>query len=209
MRLLDLFCGAGGCSKGYNDAGFEVLGVDIERQPEYPFRFVQRDALQYLATTDLSGFDLIHASPPCQAYSFASAHHRNRGKEYPDLLPQVRAALMSTGKPFVIENVVGAPLYNPIQLDGLMFGLKVLRRRLFETNWPLKQPPKSKVTGGVKRFELCTVAGHGGHGPNNLITWSLAMGIHWMSKKKLTQAIPPKYTEYIGREFCATYIRKP
>lgn len=113
----------------------------------------------------------------------------------------VREILQDRGVYYVIENVVGAPLNDPIQLDGLQFGLKTVRRRLFETNWPCSEPPKVRQVERANKFQLCTVAGHGGNGPNDLFSWRLAMGIAWMNKKELAQAIPPKYTEYIGRQF--------
>lgn len=210
---LDLFCGAGGAAMGLHRAGFDVVGVDIKPQPRYPFAFVEADAL----TFDLTGFDFIWASPPCQAYSFASAKHRNRGKEYPDLLPAMADRIREHAYiPYVIENVVGAGrhLLAPVTLCGSMFGLGVRRHRLFESNFhiaPLRcidcsaKGGLTDVTGhGPPRrwYRSCTVAGHGGDGPSfSYGVWKDAMGIHWMTKQELTQAIPPAYSEYIASQW--------
>jgi DNA (cytosine-5)-methyltransferase 1 len=140
-RLLDLFCKAGGAGMGYSRAGFEVVGVDKEPQQRYPFCFVQADALEYAAACGHC-FDAIHASPPCQADSIMR-RGRWKGREHPQLIPQTRELLISSGKPYVIENVVGADLIDPIMLCGSMFGLRtkhgsqLRRHRLFELNWEL------------------------------------------------------------------------
>lgn len=206
MKILDLFCGAGGCSKGYANAGFDrVIGVDIKNQPRYPYHLIIDDAIEYLEETELSQFDLIHASPPCQAYSWSA---RQSGINHPELIDIVREILEAKCVNYVIENVVGAPLKDPITLEGPMFGLKVIRKRLFETNWPLCQLQRVKASGRVKDGEYVTVAGHGGNGGRDIMTWRLAMGIPWMNEKELTQAIPPRYTEYIGREFLSWYEKE-
>ena len=141
-RLLDLFCCAGGAAKGYNQAGFDIVGVDITPQPNYPFPFVQADALQ-LDPKFLLSFDAVHASPPCQSYSVLAKRTGN-GSSWPRLIEPVREMLVQSGLPYVIENVVGAPLLNPIQLCGTMFpGLRVLRHRLFEVNVEVVPPPTS------------------------------------------------------------------
>ncbi|WP_440947874.1 DNA cytosine methyltransferase [Methanosarcina sp. T3] len=200
MKGLDLCCKAGGCSMGYSQAGLQMVGVDIEPQPNYPFEFIQADALEILQDTKfLKQFDFIHASPPCQAYSIASARWRNQGKEYPDLLDPIRNLLLKSGKPFVIENVQNAPLLYPVYLEGPMFGLRVIRRRLFESNLMIPQPARVKPAGTVSGGQYVTVAGHGGDGCGRKEVWEKAMGITWMTKKELTQAIPPAYTEYIGK----------
>lgn len=217
---LDLFCGGGGASQGLHDAGFYLHGVDTNPRAlaEYPFECEQRDALEALRSRGLTDqFDLIWASPPCQAYSTAS---RDRSK-YPDLIAEVRELLQATGKPYVIENVLGAKrhLRDPIMLQGPMFGLGVIRRRLFECSWPCTAPPRVPYKGGIVTGEYVTVAGNGGvpswtlkerekrglprhiPGEMTLERWQEAMGIDWLSRKPLTQAIPPAYAEWIGRDF--------
>lgn len=196
-KALDLFCKAGGVSMGLHRAGFDVTGVDIESQPNYPFRFIQADAL----TFDLSGYDFIAASPMCQAHSWSA---RRWKKNWPDQIPAIRERLIVSGKPYIIENVVGAPLISPLTLCGTMFGLKVFRHRLFESNLPLMGygcSHKGKIGFGPDDF--CTVAGHGGNGKASLKAWREAMGIDWMTKDELTQAIPPAYSEYLGRQVIA------
>lgn len=203
MRLLDLFCGAGGCSVGYYRAGFEVVGVDNEPQPSYPFEFHQADAIEFLADHSHE-FDAIHASPPCQRFSVCQ-HIHNNGDRYLDLIDPSRRALESTGLPWVIENVVGAPLNQPIMLCGLMFDLRVLRHRLFESNTTLFAPlhpkhPQGNLTNSCYGYStgetgFVCVAGH------NFVrtAGAKAMGIDWMRRREeLAQAIPPAYTENIG-----------
>lgn len=203
MKLLDLFCGAGGAAMGYHRAGFdEIVGVDIKPQKHYPFKFVLGDAMEYVAAHGVE-FDVIHASPPCQAYSVTRSLHSN---VYPMLIEKTRAALIKTGRCYVIENVPGAPLLNPLMLCGTMFGLHVIRHRLFECNPQIaiahavcnhagKVSKRGKISS-YKTGEFITVAGH------NFIAddGRDAMGIDWMTRKELTQAIPPAYTEYIGRK---------
>jgi len=195
MKLLDLFCGAGGASVGYRRAGFEVVGVDINPQTNYPYEFILADALKF----DLRSFDAIHASPPCQNYCWCTTKARNQGKTYPDLIEPIRNRLIDSGKPYVIENVVGAPLLNPTYLEGTMFGLGVIRRRLFETNWWLPQPMYISRKGTVRDRTYFSVAGNGGDGSNRVDDWRKAMGINWMTRAEIKQAIPPAYTEYIGQ----------
>lgn len=199
-RLLDLFCKAGGASAGYARAGFEVTGVDIEPQPRFPFRFVQGDALKYVAAHGHE-FDVIAASPPCQAHTSLQGRW---GREYPDLIAATRAALREAGRPYAIENVAGAPLVNPITLCGSMFGLRVIRHRLFECHPAVWFPPApcSHPRGAVGRRghlgdrEWMTVTGHF----SDVAKASRAMGIDWMVQRELSQAIPPAYTEWIGRQ---------
>jgi len=137
MRLLDLYCKAGGASKGYQLAGFEVVGVDIKKQKRYPYEFIQADCLELMKDMDfLRSFDVITASPPCQTHSITQHLRNAQGKSTDkiDLIPQTREALIASGKPYVIENVPGSPLINPIKMCGSAFGLKVRRHRLFESN---------------------------------------------------------------------------
>lgn len=203
MRALDLFCGAGGASMGLHRAGFEVVGVDIDRQPHYPFPFIQADATS--PPLDLSGFDLIWASPPCQAFSVAAAPHRNKGIKYPDLIEPVRAMLAASGALTIIENVPGAPVRADVVLDGTMFpGLKVIRKRLFELNYRAPFALGFNVSGLIRRGFSC-VAGHGT--PSNARiadAWHTsdakraAMGIDWMNRDELSQSIPPDYSEFLA-----------
>lgn len=205
---------------GLHRAGFEMTGVDIKPQPRYPFRFVQADALEYVSRHGHE-FDLIIAGPPCQVYSVLS--HLSNGTHL-DLVAPVREALQATGKPYIIENVPGAPLINPIRLCGTMFGLKTLcgaslrRHRLFES-WPMLWfPPgqcqhskwtigiygeKARDTAAEKRYYTKPKSIRGPTPQDILFTLSdarKAMGIPWMTFKELSQAIPPAYTEWLGKQ---------
>jgi DNA (cytosine-5)-methyltransferase 1 len=218
-RLLDLFCCAGGAARGYASAGFQVMGIDIEPQPNYRFDFVQKDAIEHLGQLlrfprYLAGIDAIHASPPCQAYTDLQKQNK---RDYPDLIGPVRELLDATGLPYVIENVDGAPLRDPVVLCGTMFpGLRVLRHRLFETNWPLTQPPhpsgrhplvfthdKRKAHHGKLDQDTAFVQVTGG-GNCTVSNARAAMGIDWtMTKDELNEAIPPAYCEFIGSALLA------
>ncbi len=193
---------------GYYRAGFEVEGVDIKPQPHYPFKFYQADALEF----SLGGYDAYQASPPCQLYSLASVVHRNRGKEYPDLIASTRMRLVLTGRPFIIENVPPAAkfLVNPITLCGTMFGLGVFRHRVFEVTFKIEMLRHQKHNGKIGDGKYFSVAGSGGRwkswgtvyrnvSKGTREQWREAMGIDWMLRSELTQAIPPAYTEYIGK----------
>lgn len=199
MKHLDLFCKAGGSAYGFHLAGFEVVGVDIEPQPHFPFEFHQADAIEYLREHWME-FDSISASPPCQEYSKAAQQWRTAGKEYPDLVSITRDELIKTGKPYIIENVPGSPLINPILLNGSAFNLLVHRPRLFETNFPIIQPyiPKTKkpVKMGrpVKEGDIIQPVGHF----SGVKYARRQMQISWMNVGELAQAIPPAYTKYIG-----------
>lgn len=215
-RLLDLFCGAGGCSVGYHRAGFDVVGVDPHPQPNYPYEFFQMDALRALELGwDKGKFDAIHASPPCQAYTVANNIHGRT--DHPDLVAATRELLIATGLPYVIENVPGAPLLNPYTICGLSLGLNVKRHRIFETNFPLLVPPcHSKHDGDwllvfghsvLERGHVTKKAKGGGNTIHRKHTTTErgreAMGIDWMNRDELSQAIPPAYTELIGHQLMA------
>jgi DNA (cytosine-5)-methyltransferase 1 len=205
-RLLDLFCGAGGAAMGYSRAGFDVVGVDINPQPNYPFEFVQADALEYLAQwidLRLVGFDAIHASPPCQLFSVSTVMHDR--SQHVDLLTPTRELLIETGLPYVIENVPGAPMRDAVRICGSGLGMVRLRRhRLFESSVPLMGVP---CAHGQNR-DIISVVGHsegnGRTGPGYLMAdKEAAMGIDWMNRNDLSQAIPPAYTEFIGTQLLA------
>lgn len=194
MRVLDLFCGAGGASVGYARSGLEIVGVDIKPQPNYPFAFMRRDVMT-MTYDDLKGYDLIHASPPCQAYSVASAKHRANGVVYDDLVHRVRGMLVASGTHYVIENVPGSPLRHSVRLCGSMFGLNVRRHRHFETSFSIAG---SMICQHEYQELIYTVAGHS---LGTLAQWREAMGIAYMTRKELTQAIPPAYTHWIAGQF--------
>jgi DNA (cytosine-5)-methyltransferase 1 len=213
-RILDLFCGAGGSSRGYADAGFDVVGVDSEPQPNYPHTFQQADALEVLSDRAfLETFDAIHAGPVCKGYSTVGATaRRHHGAEHPDQIPAVRTALWGLRKPYVIENVIGAPLLQAVQLCGSSFGLDLRRHRLFESNVQLVVPPckhdwqtprfRSLDSRMVRRGQLASVIGVHGNTQyaGEFALRCKAMGIDWMTNAELSQAIPPVYTEYIGAQ---------
>jgi DNA (cytosine-5)-methyltransferase 1 len=198
-RLLDLFCGAGGAAMGYHRAGFDVVGVDISPQPRYPFEFHQGDAM----TWPLDGYDAIHASPPCQDHSVTQNFTtRRHGSGW--MLAATRERLQAQTAPWVIENVPGAPMRTDFKLCGCMFGLRRLKReRWFETSWhgfDLRQPCHHTEP-------VITVAGHDVPSHQRKFGRSItlderktAMGIDWMGRDELGQAIPPAYTEYLGRQ---------
>jgi DNA (cytosine-5)-methyltransferase 1 len=221
-RLLDLFCGAGGAAMGYHRAGFEVVGVDINPQSHYPFEFHQADAMTY----PLEGFDVIHASPPCQKFTAMRTMHN--AKPHDDLLTPTRERLKLSGLPWVIENVPGAPMNGTFMLCGTMFNLgigdaELWRHRYFETSFPA-----ATLTFACRHYFRGRVIGvYGGHGrdrrrirPKTVGVYgsvggsikrdgtqqfstserAAAMGIDWMNGAELSQAIPPAYTEWIGRQ---------
>lgn len=204
-KCLDLFCCAGGAAMGLHRAGFDVTGVDIVPQPRYPFRFIQCDAL----AQDLSGYDFVWASPPCQHYSRMCGCRDGLRETYPDLIGPVRDMLIAWGGPWIIENVMGAPLRNPVVLCGAMFGLKTYRHRQFESNLPLTAPPHPPHSTPVSKAghwrpgTLVSVAG-------NCAPVALAreaMGIDWTNRRELAEAIPPVYSEHLGRQVIS-WVRK-
>lgn len=243
MKLLDLYCGAGGAAMGYHRAGFEVVGVDIKEQPNYPFEFIQSDVFD-LTPEFIDSFDIIHASPPCQAYLSVTKLYNNKdknGNTYPDLLAATRELIKH--KEYVIENVTTAKLIKPIVLCGTMFNLEVIRHRKFEINSGVWVYPPHKcnhkgtirdgayasiINGNVPRLYAGGYPGREAEERVNYkrglikrvskylinngeaqyksawnsaiyLDWCDAMGIDWMSKYELTQAIPPAYTEWIGK----------
>lgn len=216
--MLDLFCCAGGAAMGYHQAGFEVVGVDIKPQPRYPFEFYQADAADFMdwafASREVGPFDAIHASPPCQKYSDL-AHRNGNGDDWPCFIEPTRERLIASGLPYVIENVEGAPLLNPTMLCGTMFpGLRVIRHRLFETNFPLSAPPhgkhplvytmdKRKAHYGKLNEWTSPVQVTGG-GNCSKAAAADAMGMPWATKGELNEAIPPAYTRWIGGQLLAS-----
>ena len=219
-RLLDLYCCAGGAAMGYHLAGFDVVGVDIAFQKNYPFEFHQADALEFLAAHGHE-FDAIHASPPCQTYSRTKTLHSN---EHPDLVGPTREALDATGKPWVIENVVGAPLINPLCLCGSEFDmiapdvdgvpLKMIRHRLFESNVPLEGNGGCRHRNDIQTASAYGAGGgwtprhrdnpdrRGGYIPHIDVLREL-LNVHWTNKHELSQVVPPVFAEHIGKQLMA------
>ena len=228
MKLLDLYCSAGGAGMGFKMAGFDVTGIDILPQPHYPFTFYQTDALEFLAEHGHE-YDYIHASPPCQAHSvMTKGMWKDRISEHPQLIEPTRELLLKLGKPYDIENVPGAPLINPVMLCGTMFGLgtkhgsQLRRHRYFESNWNIGLTPQcnhiknASVIGVYGRGQhpqrrripaTIGVYGHaGGSSRRDYLDFSCfttndrrdAMGIQWMTGNELSQAIPSVYTQFIG-----------
>ena len=213
---LDLYCKAGGASMGLHRAGYDVVGIDIEPQPRYPFLFVQADALRL--PFDLSAFDFIWASPVCKRFSRVWRGQPERRDDYPDQIEPTRRMLVASGKPFAIENVIGAPLRADVVLTGAMFDLPIVRDRIFEIEGfrvPFRLAPQHR--GSTRTGELAMIAGRGGamKGWNrknwdNPITrarlakrnsadgWRDALGIDWMIRDELSQAIPPAYSQFIA-----------
>lgn len=205
-------CKAGGTSMGYHMSGFHVIGVDIEPQKRYPFEFIQMDALSISPSFIFDHFHVVAASPPCQLYSVTRGI--NPHIDYPDLVEPTRDLLQETGLPYCMENVVRAPLQYPVQLCGSSFGLRVRRHRWFESNvsivgskcdhsWQKRHMPyhtsKGQPTGVVGVF-----GGGQNLGEGEYIKWQVAMGIDWMSKREMAQAIPPAYTLHLGKQIYAS-----
>ena len=210
MRILDLFCGAGGAGMGYHRAGLDVVGVDIKPQPRYPFEFHQADAVGFSP----DGYDAIHASPPCQHYASITAV-RGRQGDHADLIAATRDLLIASGLPYVIENVPDArpKLRDPTMLCGSALGLPLKRHRYFETSFALMSPGcahgmhrkryRIRQHGREMDTAFCYVFG-GGQAGQPVATWREAMDIDWMTVDELSQAIPPAYTEWIGHYLMAS-----
>jgi DNA (cytosine-5)-methyltransferase 1 len=215
--LLDLFSGAGGAAAGYSRAGFDVMGVDIAPQPRYPFPFVQGDALR--PPFDLRDFDAVHASPPCHAFVQWSGINREKWgglPRHPDLVSDTRALLDRSGRPWVMENVVGAPLRRPVILCGSMFALGVRRHRLFEASFPLFCPQPCRHTRGEVavygkldgRRVWTRRDGTEARAARTLPQAAAAMGIDWMEWDELTQAVPPAFTYYLGLQLMRVVLAR-
>jgi DNA (cytosine-5)-methyltransferase 1 len=205
-RLLDVCCGAGGAAAGYRHAGFHVTGVDIHPQPNYAGDdFHQADGIDFVRRHGHT-FDVIHASPPCQASCTLTAG-TNQGRSYPQLIPDLRQALYETGRPYVIENVAGAPIRKDLRLCGEMFSLAVIRHRFFELDGvhvpELEHPAHRGRVAGMRHGRwhegpYFAVYGQGG-GKGTVRQWQHAMNITWTDvRKEIAEAIPPAYTRYIG-----------
>lgn len=198
-RLLDLCCCQGGASRGYDRAGFDVTGVDIDPQPRYPYAFIQGDAVDYLRRHGRH-FDAIHASPPCQLHTLAWRIQKN---DHPDLIEPIRDLLVDLGRPYIIENVPGAPLADPIELCGAMFNLETYRHRLFESNIELITPEHPAHTARTTKMGRAPIEGEFMHIVGNFSGVSRArsvMGMEWANRDGLREAIPPAYTEYLGAQ---------
>jgi DNA (cytosine-5)-methyltransferase 1 len=226
-RLLDLFCGAGGAGRGYELAGWEVVGVDIAAQPNCPFKFIRADALEVLGEhwiTFDGRFDAIHASPPCQHFTAYGRSVKDIKDRYEDLLAPTRELLQQTGLPYVIENVVGAPMNDPLLLCGSMFDMDIQRHRLFETNWPVEPPvwPCRHGIWGPNRYPGGRWKARKENDPTitpstpvrnsmeigrwniNLEKQKQAMGVDWkIDVRELSEAIPPAYTQFVGEQLLA------
>lgn len=212
--LLDLFCCAGGAARGYNAAGFRVVGIDIAPQPNYPYEFIQGDALQ-LARTLLRerDFAAIHASPPCQSFTAYRRRGNGVGENYPNLIPETRELLQSSGLPYVIENVEGAPLRDPVKYCGSSFGLDIRRHRLFESNVPLAAPPCNHAWQ-TPRFPAASNRKNK-RSTMEIGVWRIpleqqqkAMEIEKVTLRELSQAIPPAYTKHIGLQLLKSFEKQ-
>lgn len=216
LRCADLFCGAGGASMGLRRAGFIVEGWDIRPQPRYPFQLHLEDAL----CADLKPFDFVWASPPCQRYTRMNRGllaSQGRAREHPDLINATRQKLIEWGGAYIIENVEGAPLVNPLRLCGSSFGLRVQRHRLFESNiflfagdcshgqWASDLPPLHRLQG---KSRVVGCYGNGRGAGDTVGAWRKAMQIDWMTRNELKEAIPPAYSEFLGRQIIATLSKQ-
>lgn len=215
LRILDLYCCGGGAARGYAQAGFDVVGVDIKAQPQYPFEFRHGDAVEFLLAHGQE-FDLIHASPPCQGYSShvtgTGQWDRTRGRDEPRLIEATRQAAKAIGRPYIIENVIGARehMLSPLCLCGTMFGLPISRHRLFESSLPLAAPHHRDCKGVAKayaerrgwEYRDMTVTGKGRHA-GTADRWKEILGIPThepMTQHQLRECIPPAYTRFLGAQ---------
>jgi DNA (cytosine-5)-methyltransferase 1 len=204
-KLLDLYCCQGGAGMGYSRAGFRVIGYDLFPQPRYPFEFHQADAIEVLRflvqskkRLGYTAFAAAHASPPCQAHTNAQ---KIRGNEHPELVEPTRELLIELEIPYVIENVPGAPLIDPFELCGAMFGLGTYRHRLFETNFEVNVPEHPQHVARTTKMGRAPVDGEMMHVVGNfsgVAKAKKAMGIDWMTRDGLRESIPPAYTSHIG-----------
>lgn len=215
-RLLDLFCGAGGAAMGYHRAGFDVVGVDVSPQPHYPFEFHQGDfRIVFMGGWDIrfpfaADFDAIHASPPCQRFTRFQTSQPQRENRHLDLITPTRPLLEATGLPWVMENVPGSPLRNPVTVCGTAFGLAVPRGQL----WRHRLFEGIGLVGTECAHDgrpAVMVAGHGkdGYRGSGLAAAEAreAMGIDWMNRDEMAEAIPPAYTEFIGRQLLSALVK--
>ena len=222
LKLLDLFCGSGGATKGFQNEGFIVTGIDSEKMPFYCGNKFIQDNVFNLSLDFIKSFDIIWASPPCQLFSVGTMGVKNRNEKYPNLIEKTRTLLKKSGLPYIIENVPNAPLRKDLMLCGEMFNLRIIRHRIFEiegfkTYQPIHKKHKRSVCKGTaigvwnggkpggfgKRSYYMQVAGHGGNSYSfKLIDWQKAMNINWVkSKKYLTQCVPPDYSQFIAKSF--------
>jgi DNA (cytosine-5)-methyltransferase 1 len=210
MKLLDLFCGSGGASVGYAQAGFDVTGIDISNHKDYPYTFIKADVME-LDAAYLSTFDVIHASPPCQVFSATRHLAKAQGKvsNKPDLVEPTRQMLIKSNRSYVIENVIGAPLLDPVMLCGSAFNLKVRRHRLFENNLKLvgtvcdhKKQGRPVGVYGSLRDQIP----NGGKTADSIEHAREAMGLDYMNWSNIVEAIPPAYTKYLGRQIANLYM---
>ena len=232
IKVLDLFCGGGGAAVGYlraaEDRGIkiEITGIDDKPQPNYPFMFIQDDALKYFEA-HLHEFDFVHSSPPCQKHTRSTFYLRVKGKKYVDIIKPTRKLILKSGKPGLIENVPEAPIRADVVLRGDLFGLKVIRKRHFECiSWFMFNPDLSKMKGKVADGDYVCIYGNAswkrsGSGNYRRLsipkwrkktireTWAYAMGIDWyMTDKEISQSIPPEYTRFIFNEWLRQNLRE-
>lgn len=213
--LIDAFCGAGGAGRGYADAGFEVWGIDIKPQSSYPYRFFRGDVFEVLPKLIAKyPVAVVHASPPCQAYSKLTNLSPHPRSSYPDLVDQTRELLRSTDRPWIMENVELSPLETPTMLCGTMFGLgasvrgerrELRRHRFFESNQLLYAPgpcqhehPVVNVYGNPGGFDR-----RRGRALASASEWGEAMGIDWMASRDMAQSVPPIFTRFLGEQLLA------